>query len=61
MVDDLIKKREISLKGMKRGKTNRIDEYTNQNWIGIDILDYRYVPAKRILRDIMNAEVAQDV
>lgn len=60
-VDDLIKKREISLKGMKRAKTNRIGEYTNQNWIGLDILDYRYAPAKRILRDIMKAEVARDV
>lgn len=56
-VDDLIKKREISLKGMKRAKTNRIGEYSNQNWIGIDILDYRYTPAKRIIRDIMNAKV----
>lgn len=58
-VDDLIIKREISLKGTKRAKTSRVGEYKEQdsNWIGIDILDYRYTPAKRIIRDIMNAEV----
>jgi len=58
-VDDLILKREISLKGAKRAKTCRVGEYKEQdsNWIGINILDYRYTPAKRIIRDIMNAEV----
>lgn len=58
-VDDLIVKREISLKGSKRAKTCRVGEYKEQdsNWIGINILDYRYTPAKRIIRDIMNAEV----
>ena len=58
-VDDLIVKREISLKGAKRAKTCRVGEYKeqNSNWIGINILDYRYTPAKRIIRDIMNAEV----
>ena len=58
-VDDLIIKREVSLKGAKRAKTSRVGEYKEQStgWIGIDILDYRYTPAKRIIRDIMNAEV----
>ncbi|MCR5772784.1 MAG: DUF6361 family protein [Butyrivibrio sp.] len=56
-VDNLIVKREIALKGPKRAKTNRVGEFKNQNWIGIDRLDYRYTPAKRIIRDIMNAEV----
>ncbi len=58
-VDELIVKREITLKGMKRAKTSRVGEYREENadWIGIDILDYRYTPAKRIIRDIMNAEV----
>ncbi len=57
MVDDLIVKREIALKGPKRAKTNRVGEFKGQNWIGIDKLDYRYTPAKRIIKDIMNAEV----
>ncbi len=58
-VDDLIIKREVSLKGAKRAKTSRVGEYKEQSigWIGIDILDYRYTPAKRIIRDIMNAGV----
>lgn len=60
-VDDIIIKREIALKGAKRAKTNRVGEFVNQNWIGIDRLDYRYTPAKRIIRDIMNAEVVQNV
>ena len=58
-VDDLIIKREVALKGAKRAKTSRVGEYKEQStgWIGIDILDYRYTPAKRIIKDIMNAEV----
>ena len=58
VVDDLIVKREVSLKGAKRAKTSRVGEYKEQSvsWIGIDILDYRYTPAKRIIKDIMNAE-----
>ena len=58
-VDDLIIKREIALKGPKRAKTSRVGEYNEQSvsWIGIDILDYRFTPAKRIIRDIMRAEV----
>ena len=56
-VDALIIKREIVLKGAKRAKTSHVGEYKEQdtNWIGIDILDYRYTPAKRIIKDIMNA------
>lgn len=55
--DDLIRSREITLKGAKRAKTNRVGEFKGQSWIGIDRLDYRYTPAKRVIRDIMNAEV----
>lgn len=57
LVDDLIKRREVGIKGPKRAKTNRVGEYKNQDWIGIRILDYRFTPAKRIVRDIMNPEV----
>ena len=58
VVDKLIVEREIALKGKKRAKTCRAGEYKEQNsrWIGIDILDYRYTPTKRIIKDIMNAE-----
>lgn len=60
-LDNLIRSREIALKGTKRAKTNRVGEFKGQSWIGIDRLDYRYTPTKRIIRDIMNAEVVQDV
>ncbi len=57
-VDKLIINRETSLKGTKRAKVCRIGEYREPNyrWIGIDILDYRFTPAKIIIHDIMNAE-----
>lgn len=60
-LDDLIRKREIALKGTKRAKTNRVGEFKGQSWIGIDRLDYRYTPTKRVIRDIMNAEVVRNV
>lgn len=60
-LDDLIRNREIALKGTKRAKTNRVGEFKGQSWIGIERLDYRYTPTKRIIRDIMNAEVARNV
>ena len=57
-VDELIIDRETSLKGSKRAKVCRIGEYREPSyrWIGIDILDYRFTPAKIIINDIMNAE-----
>ena len=57
-VDKSIINREISLKGSKRAKVCRIGEYREPSyrWIGIDILDYRFTPAKIIINDIMNAE-----
>lgn len=54
-VDHLIKEREEKIKGKKRAKTSRASEYKEEDWIGIDIFDYRYTPAKRIIQDIMNA------
>ena len=57
VVDDLIVDREIWLKGKSRAKTLRVGEHTGQSWIGIDRLDYRFTPAKRIIQDIVNAEV----
>lgn len=61
VLDDIIRSREIALKGTKRAKTNRVGEFKGQSWIGIDRLDYRYTPTKRIIRDIMNAEVVRNV
>lgn len=60
-LDDLIRNREIDIKESKRAKTNRVGEFKGQSWIGIDRLDYRYTPTKRVIRDIMNAEVVRNV
>ena len=62
-VDRLIIARERYLKGEKRAKTSRIGEYNEQSvrWIGIDLFDYRFTPARRIIRDILNAEEKQHV
>lgn len=53
-VDTLIIEREKSLKGEKRAKTLRPEEFNGQNWIGLYLLDYRFSPAQRIIRDIMH-------
>lgn len=56
LVDKLIVDREVSLKGLSRAKTKHPTQAYNDNWIGIGTLDYRYTPATRIIKDIMNAE-----
>lgn len=55
LVDDLIIKQEVRLKGPSRAKTKNPKE-SESGWIGISILDYRFTPASRIIKDIMNAE-----
>ena len=66
-VDKLIIQREISLKGAKRAKTNRVGEFVKQDWSGIDKwvginkLDYRFTPAKRIMQDILSLKEVQNV
>lgn len=57
LADELIVRQEIRRKGSSRAKTKHIGEYPEQEWIGFYMLDYRFSPSKRILRDIMNAEV----
>ena len=60
-VDELIINREVNLKGKSRAKTLRAGEYPEQSWIGNYMLDYRFTPTKRIIKDIMNTEVVSDV
>ena len=55
LVDDLIINQEVRLKGPSRAKTRNPKE-SESGWIGISILDYRFTPASRIIKDIMNAE-----
>ena len=61
LVDELIVRQEVHRKGSSRAKTKHIGEYPEQEWIGFYILDYRFSPSKRILRDIMNSEVMGNV
>ena len=60
-VDELIIRREESIKDKSRAKTKHAGEYPAQQWIGAFTYDYRFTPAKRIIIDIMKAEVSADV
>jgi hypothetical protein len=60
-VDQLIKKREIELKGQNRAKLNRIGEYPVDAWIGGGRLDYRFGDARKLIRDIYEGEGKMDV
>ena len=60
-VDELIIARESSIKTPKRAKTKHAGEYPEQQWIGAFMYDYRFTSAKRIIADIMRAEVPSDV
>jgi hypothetical protein len=59
--DELIKKREINLKGINRAKLNKAGEYGSDIWVGGGWLDYRFSDAKRIIDDIYHGEVASHV
>lgn len=59
--DELIMNREVKIKGQARAKTKRAGEYPEESWIGYFMLDYRYGPAKRIIKDIVKAEVKEHV
>lgn len=55
-VDRLIIKREIENKDRSRAKVLKAGEYNPDVWIGLDVLDYRFHDAKRIIKDIVAAE-----
>ena len=59
--DELIIDREVNIKQPSRAKTKHAGEYPEQQWIGAFMYDYRFTPAKRIIADIMSAEVPSDV
>ena len=60
LVDQLIVTREVSIKGPSRAKTKHPKD-AESGWVGISTLDYRFTPARRIMRDIMNAEDKDNV
>ena len=55
-LDQLIINREVDIKDPSRAKTKHAGKYPYNTWIGLDVLDYRFTPTKRIVRDIMDAE-----
>ena len=59
--DEIIRHREIKLKGPSRAKLNHPGEYANDEWVGGYWLDYRYSSAKRIIADIYRGEGITDV
>lgn len=61
MADELIRKRECSLKGTGRAKLSRTKEFDHSKWVGGRELDYRFSNARRILNDIYAGEVRSDV
>ena len=60
-VDQLIIEREVNIKDPSRAKTKHAGQYPINDWIGLDVLDYRFTPTKRIIRDIMEAETKNHV
>jgi len=54
-MDELIRKREIALKGLERSKLKNSDEFTGfeGNWLGLDKLQFRWHSAKQLLGDIL--------
>ena len=61
MADELIRKRERSLKGAARAKLSRTKEFDHSKWVGGGMLDYRFSNARRIVNDIYAGEVNADV
>lgn len=61
VADDLIRKREINLKGINRAKLNRSGEFDPDQWVGGTWLDYRFSDARRIINDIYDGEVSDHV
>lgn len=57
----VIKAREIMLKGTNRAKTAHPGEFNNNEWYGGQDLDYRFYNAKIIIKDIFESEGLIDV
>ncbi|HHV97453.1 MAG TPA: hypothetical protein GXX37_13475 [Clostridiaceae bacterium] len=57
----LIINRENNLKSKARAKVNRVGEFDENAWIGLEYLDYRFSNAKRIINDIYEGEQITDV
>ena len=54
LADEIIRKRELHLKGSARAKLLRLKEFDHSKWVGGKELDYRFFNARRIINDIYN-------
>ena len=54
LADEIIRKRELHLKGSGRAKLMRTKEFDHSKWVGGKELDYRFFNARRIINDIYN-------
>ena len=54
LADEIIRKRELHLKGSARAKLLRTKEFDHSKWVGGKELDYRFFNARRIINDIYN-------
>ena len=54
LADEIIRKRELHLKGSGRAKSMRTKEFDHSKWVGGKELDYRFFNARRIINDIYN-------
>ncbi|WP_455503271.1 DUF6361 family protein [Blautia sp.] len=61
LADELIRKRERSLKGVGRAKLSRTKEFNHSKWVGGKELDYRFPDARRIVNDIYAGKERTDV
>ena len=61
LADELICKRERSLKGANRAKLGRTKEFDHDKWIGGGELDYRFFNARGIVNDIYVGEAQPNV
>lgn len=58
---NLIKSREIMLKGESRSKTAHPGEFDEKSWFAGGYLDYRFNNAKNIIRDIFESENPESI
>lgn len=59
--DQIIKAREIELKGKERSKLNRVGEFNKDAWVGGKLLDFRFSDARNLINDIYQGEADASV
>ncbi|NLZ92653.1 MAG: hypothetical protein GX922_01355 [Firmicutes bacterium] len=60
-IRQIIINRENNLKGKARAKVNRVGEFDENAWVGMEYLDYRFSNSRQIINDIYEGEQVIDV